>query len=521
MFFIQILIFLLLPRYSYALDVTSTESGLFLGGSSCKELREEVVALSNWTLARGESPASFEINCTLEPEIRKIEISKLIPESARISYGTSSYYPGPNCFHTAFSDLKIVNGPRYVDPLELKILLTQSCEKRGFSQVQAGDLGVIWTLDDGRKIPEHTFIRLGNLVFHKGDGYPDSTRQFELLREVIPQYVSETRQECFSNTPPEDCKNWVEYYKCNKKAPFVSPKLLELESQVIQQTINPQVLPSDIRKMQSTVFSLQFSKQHSSYESAFLQSLSGQIEQFSFELEYQKIDESKPLSLIRGIATSAKSFGERSALTIAANRNDIKKLELILKSGVHPDWIHPQEDFPALIMAAEKNHLQAARVLLEAGADPDTEFSESGNTLLIWAASHGKYDLVDLLLEYKADPRKTNQARLNALLAAVDGGHKKTASLLATRGKNIDYADPVSGLTALQIAVRNKDFKMTCNLLELGARADQVPQGGWTNEELAVIEDCGFEPVRSQEEMMNAPKPSLFQRLIGLLNLEG
>jgi hypothetical protein len=87
-----------------------------------------------------------------------------------------------------------------------------------------------------------------------------------------------------------------------------------------------------------------------------------------------------------------------------------------------------------LCNASARGDLERVRVLLSEGADTEATTDSSGSTPLLLACSNGHLRVAELLIEYGADVHARNTFRQNALTMAAQGGHRKLADYLMSRG---------------------------------------------------------------------------------------
>lgn len=177
-----------------------------------------------------------------------------------------------------------------------------------------------------------------------------------------------------------------------------------------------------------------------------------------------------------------------TALTMAASRNDLQLVELLLKHGACPDSAD-LAGRTALCRAADGGHSECVQLLVAAGAELDATDNEGRGVLFYCApASQGHIDCATIVLRHNAD---TN-------LRAADGSSALQAAceLCANDGQLclllLDYAaDPnnadveankegwTTSRTALMRACAVGNTKVVETLLARGARVDDcVIQSG-------------------------------------------
>lgn len=138
------------------------------------------------------------------------------------------------------------------------------------------------------------------------------------------------------------------------------------------------------------------------------------------------------------------------ALVAASQNNDLKKIRIMIASGVAMDSRNPDGD-TALLAAAYEGYLDIVEYLLDSGADMEKQ-SFYGNTPLLRASYSGREEIVKLLLERGASSSTRNKYGNTALLEACLGGHIGTVGLLLDHGASINEQD-MNGNSPLIVAV--------------------------------------------------------------------
>jgi ankyrin repeat protein len=138
----------------------------------------------------------------------------------------------------------------------------------------------------------------------------------------------------------------------------------------------------------------------------------------------------------------------RSALTVAADVNNVEGALLLLKAGADPNKIPTKKfdpiDSGSIPLFRAINEYRTTfdptmtQLLLNYGADPNSRFTtepccpenEGGYTALTLVASAGFEPLARLLLEHGADPAMAQQNGERPADVALKSGHPKTVALI-------------------------------------------------------------------------------------------
>ncbi len=204
-------------------------------------------------------------------------------------------------------------------------------------------------------------------------------------------------------------------------------------------------------------------------------------------------------------------------LVLAAERGDVRVVNMLLGKGVNPDvqtWegvtplmyassgghyytaqllinrgadvnIAPDNGITALIGAVKANFPDVAELLLRNGADINAS-DEYGATALMYAAAHGFYISTDLLLYYDADVNKQDNRGNTALMTATLSGYFDIAELLLNKDANPNLAD-YNGFTPLMIAAENNLTEIAGILIDHNASIDAENERGYTALAIAVV----------------------------------
>jgi len=147
----------------------------------------------------------------------------------------------------------------------------------------------------------------------------------------------------------------------------------------------------------------------------------------------------------------------RTPLHVASFNGQVAAAQQLLISDADPS-LTDKQGFDALTIAAGRDDLEMLRVLLSAGADADAVTGPTGGSALIVAARAGHERIVRHLLMAGARVDHTDRDGRTALTEAVISGqdtprHVATIETLIKAGARIDIADG-SGITPLIHAER-------------------------------------------------------------------
>ncbi len=94
------------------------------------------------------------------------------------------------------------------------------------------------------------------------------------------------------------------------------------------------------------------------------------------------------------------SGGDWKDMFQAAQTGDVGLVEYYLKSGIDPNYQHPEFMASALIESIRFDHFNVTKLLLEKGADPTIIEDMDGDTPLSVAKSKRNQATIDLLNSY-------------------------------------------------------------------------------------------------------------------------
>lgn len=165
------------------------------------------------------------------------------------------------------------------------------------------------------------------------------------------------------------------------------------------------------------------------------------------------------------------------ALVAAAANRDLKKVRIMLASGVDIDSVDANGD-TALLAAAYQGFYDLVELLIQRGADME-KASFYGNTPLLRAAYGGRVDIVRLLLENNANASVRNRYGNTALLEGCLGGVVEIVEALLAHGASIEERD-LNGNTGLIVAVSASNNDIARLLISRGADVNNVNKSGDT-----------------------------------------
>ena len=152
-------------------------------------------------------------------------------------------------------------------------------------------------------------------------------------------------------------------------------------------------------------------------------------------------------------------------LLIAAERNDVDRLEAMLDAGLSPDGRNKSGEC-ALHLCCRAGNQRIAAALLKANANPDVA-DVHGRRPMHWAAYGGHVQLVETLLQKKAEANLRGATGHTPLHWASGGGHKDVCRLLVENGAEPRARVTSTGQTALHCACDKGHADVVRTLLSL------------------------------------------------------
>ncbi|KAF9773853.1 hypothetical protein IL306_008223 [Fusarium sp. DS 682] len=157
------------------------------------------------------------------------------------------------------------------------------------------------------------------------------------------------------------------------------------------------------------------------------------------------------LLLDAGSQVNAEHTDGSTALSIAADLNDVEIVECLVSRGADPS--KPEYETP-LHIAVDWGNLEMVEIILSSRLFSDIDAKgEKDFTALGIAATIGRLDIVSMLLDHGADPNKRNGQRNSSapLHIAASKGHRSVAIELLKRGAN-PYPDNTKESSAFHAA---------------------------------------------------------------------
>lgn len=171
-------------------------------------------------------------------------------------------------------------------------------------------------------------------------------------------------------------------------------------------------------------------------------------------------------------------------LWIACSAGDADTAIQLLRAGANAK-LRLNGGETMLMTAARTGSPVILSKLIEHGADVNAT-EASGQTAMMWAAAEGHTAAIHTLIEHGADPQITLPSGFNAFFFAVRQG--KTGTVLSFLEDGFDVNEtmrvkrkaskgPVTGTSALLLAIENGHFEMAIELLKRGADPNALATG--------------------------------------------
>jgi len=173
------------------------------------------------------------------------------------------------------------------------------------------------------------------------------------------------------------------------------------------------------------------------------------------------------LLLAAGVDANAANDYGATALYAAAASSDATLTVKLLAAGADPNPRLPSGETPVMA-AALRGNVATVTALLDGGADPNLRESSAGQTALMWAVSQRHVDVVEVLVRHRADVNLASTGGSTPLMFAAQGVLPAVRILLAA-GANPNATHADTGQTALIIASTMGNTAIVEALLEGGA----------------------------------------------------
>jgi hypothetical protein len=154
-------------------------------------------------------------------------------------------------------------------------------------------------------------------------------------------------------------------------------------------------------------------------------------------LEHRHLSE---LLLERGADVNITTHRGFSPLWLAADRNDVSFVEILLNHGAAINHQIPEEELSSLYLAVSHGNASMVALLLKRGADANLAACD-GSTPLLHAAEQGYLSIVELLLDYGANLDIIGPTDLPPLYEAAINGHLDVVRLLLEHGADLHFED--------------------------------------------------------------------------------
>jgi len=158
-----------------------------------------------------------------------------------------------------------------------------------------------------------------------------------------------------------------------------------------------------------------------------------------------------------------------SAVYYACNQRSIDCLQLLLDRGGDPNKQNNNGKTPLMITATSGSPeaISCAKLLVERGAHVDKN-DNVGKTALS-EAIFGSTDMMECLIDAGAQIDLPDPTGRTVLMHAVQCSFLQEAKTLIDRGAEVDFANPLSGMTALAYAISEGEYDMANFLATTGA----------------------------------------------------
>lgn len=178
-------------------------------------------------------------------------------------------------------------------------------------------------------------------------------------------------------------------------------------------------------------------------------------------------------------ATKRLMLSTESMVYIAAERGNLKILEILLAAGADPN-VRGGHFVTALRAACRDDNEDVVKVLLKNGARTDV-YGGFGGTPLITACVYSSITIVKDLIKFGADIHMTNLVGHSALLTAISSDYSPLEKFdyLISLGADLLQADK-RGYNSLHYAARVKNSQAIKRILEHGIDVNGIDSNCWS-----------------------------------------
>jgi ankyrin repeat protein len=211
------------------------------------------------------------------------------------------------------------------------------------------------------------------------------------------------------------------------------------------------------------------------------------------------------LLLAAGANAKAATRYNITPLYFACLNGNVAIAERLLKAGADPNGTS-QEGQTTVMTAALSGKPDVVKLLLSKGAKVDAVEPFRGQTALMWAASEGNAAAVEMLIEFGASATTKSKGGFTPLLFAVRNGSIDATKTLLAHGANVNDVAP-DGTSALGMAVVNAYFELAAVLLDSGANPNATDPRGSALHAIAWLRKPGTDGAAGVGNTPHGPPP--------------
>ncbi len=230
-------------------------------------------------------------------------------------------------------------------------------------------------------------------------------------------------------------------------------------------------------------------------------------------------DDLETAKLLAAASVAATNRFGVTPLSLACQNGSAVMVELLLERGANPNTVvHGGET--VLMTAARTGKPGPVKALLTRGAKVDAK-ERRGQTAMMWAAADGHAEVVELLLRAGADfHTPLPDSGFTPFFFAARGGRTDVVRILLKAGVDVNVPmqarkpggkGPVSGTSALILAIENGHYELALTLLDAGADPNDQRSG------FAPLHMMSWVRKPPKGEDYGAPPPAELGRLNSLL----